>query len=107
MKDSSNQGNEANRSSRGDLEEVWMMVDGLEDVADISPNASSSETTCDWCEEPSSSGYFVAISDERYGLCPICWGRSPDYVELRREGFSHESAYRKLMGEPMVPVPSA
>jgi len=88
-----------------ELKEVWLMVEGLDGLEPLSTNGEEEvrdtfliPSACDWCGESASSGYFVAIEEERYGVCAICWGRSPSYVEFRREGLPHLEAYRKLVG---------
>lgn len=86
-------------------QEVWLMVEGLDTAledADISEADGIEEPLlrkeCDWCGEVSSSGYFVAVRDQNYQVCPICWGRSPAYIDSRRAGYSHEDACRMLSG---------
>ena len=51
---------------------------------------------CDWCGEARGSDYFVVARGKHHSLCPLCWGRSPVYQELRQEGMAHESALRQL-----------
>jgi hypothetical protein len=77
-----------------DLERVWLMVDGMEEVP-----VAEEDGACDWCGEiPSGAGYFVAARDERYAVCPECWGRAPEYLDLRQDGWEHEAAVRRLCG---------
>jgi hypothetical protein len=85
-------------------ESVWLMVEGLdaleEPSAQTEGSAGETATTvtsgCDWCGEWAHPGYFVAFGSDRYAVCAICWGRSPDYVAFRREGLAHDAILRKL-----------
>lgn len=84
--------------------EVWLMIEGLEEAESAAAREEGGvgepllRKECDWCGETSSSGFFVAVGDQNYQVCSICWGRSPAYVDFRREGHSHESACQKLAG---------
>ena len=84
-----------------DPQEVWLMIEGL-DGLDFQEASGSTRPllreNCDWCGESSGSGYFVAVRDQNYQVCPICWGRSPAYIDSRRAGFSHEEACRMIGG---------
>ena len=40
---------------------------------------------CDWCGKPCGNEYIVVAEDRCDNVCPLCWGRSPDYLELREE----------------------
>jgi hypothetical protein len=55
---------------------------------------------CDWCGQPRGSEYVVAAQDRCDALCPICWGRSPAYLEWRGEGLTHEAALDRLRALP-------
>jgi len=87
-----------------DPQEVWLMVEGLDALEGAEHRKADGKAEpvlrkeCDWCGEVSSNGYFVAVRDQNYQVCSICWGRSPDYVDFRREGASHEEACRRLTG---------
>lgn len=88
-----------------EAQEVWLMVEGLDAVAELGDGADNDHTAafsgdkeCDWCGESSGSGYFVAVRDQNYRVCSMCWGRAPAYVDFRREGHSHEEARRRLSG---------
>lgn len=85
-----------NHTVSDESQEVWLMIEGLEALEELGDTPSMKE--CDWCGESSSSGYFVAVRDQNYKVCAICWGRSPSYVDFRREGHSHEEACRRLSG---------
>lgn len=52
--------------------------------------------TCAWCKEPCSGGYRVAVDARHYGLCALCWGRAPAYLEHRQEGLEHSEALRRI-----------
>lgn len=85
-------------------QEVWLMIEGLDALETLDDPATANATLplgrsqCDWCGETSGTGYFVAVREQNYRVCSICWGRSPAYVDFRREGYSHEDACRKLSG---------
>lgn len=85
-------------------EEVWLMVEGLDALEGTDGREVGGRTkpllkeNCDWCGERSGSGYFVAVRDQSYQVCPMCWGRAPAYVDSRRAGHSHEEACRMLSG---------
>ena len=51
---------------------------------------------CDWCGDRCGHDYIVVVQTEEYGVCPLCWGRSPTYLELRQEGMRHEAALRQI-----------
>jgi hypothetical protein len=81
------------------------MIEGLDAVAELGGVVENDRTAavlgkkeCDWCGESSGNGYFVAIREQNYKVCSICWGRAPDYVDFRREGQSHDEARRRLNG---------
>ncbi len=51
---------------------------------------------CDWCGSSSGNQYLVVAQTQVYAVCPICWGRSPTYLELTQEGVRHEAALTRL-----------
>ena len=83
-----------------ELDAVWLMLDCFDE---LEGHAAPAEL-CGWCgERQEGSGYFVASQDERFRVCPICWGRAPDYLDLRREGLTHADALRRVSGGGDVP----
>lgn len=76
-----------------EMDEVWLMLDCFDEIDGVPPEP------CGWCgERQGGSGYFVASRDERFRVCPICWGRAPDYLDRRREGLAHAEALRQVVG---------
>ena len=63
---------------------------------EVEGQAWTVQEACDWCGQPRGSGYVVVAQERCDGVCPICWGRSPDYLELRGEGLAHEAALDRL-----------
>ena len=67
---------------------------GEEETNDASPG-----DLCDWCGENKKSGDYIVVADNRhFRICPICWGRSAGYLELRVSGSRHTEALERLMG---------
>lgn len=54
--------------------------------------------SCEWCQEHRSPGHFVVAGRERYAVCSLCWGRAPEYLDLRREGAGHAESVARLCG---------
>lgn len=53
---------------------------------------------CDWClTEPIGANDYRVVADNRhFSVCPLCWGRSAEYVALRQDGLEHKTALRKV-----------
>jgi hypothetical protein len=53
---------------------------------------------CHWCVvEPCHNSDYRVVADNRYyRVCSTCWGRSAEYVALRREGETHNMALNRV-----------
>ena len=79
---------------------------GRLDISDLAEGAEDCKhgaaslvpKSCDWCREGRSGGgdYLVVADNRHFLICPMCWGQSVAYVELRQAGVPHETALRKL-----------
>ena len=71
------------------------------DASDLTYPSETSDTNepCHWCvTEPCYHSDYRVVADNRYyRVCPTCWGRSAEYVALRREGITHNLALNRVI----------
>jgi hypothetical protein len=86
------------RFARQDMDGWGDPLDGEDEQELIAACTARGGGCCDWCHEAKGAGYVVLAECEGYNVCPLCWGRAPTYLVLRREGFGHEAAVALLCG---------
>jgi hypothetical protein len=92
-------GGAVGRSGRLDMSGLTR-AELYDEVDDDAAGLGEMRDACDWCGQPRGSGYVVAAPDRCDALCPICWGRSPAYLEWRGEGLTHDAALNRLRALP-------